>query len=149
MAKIGIAGRSIGAGEPVFLIAEAGVNHNGDPAMAVRLVDVAAEAGADAVKFQTFEPEYVASAWAPKAQYQLRATDCSESQLSMLRQLKLPREAHIALSERCRLRGVVFLSTPFDAASVDFLASLGVPAFKVGSGDLTNHPLLKQVARTR
>ncbi len=142
-----IAGREIGPGNPCFVIAEAGVNHNGDPALARRLVDAAADAGADAVKFQTFRAEGLASPSAPKAEYQTRATGASESQLDMLRRLELSREAHAGLMARCRDRGVVFLSTPFEEESADFLESLGVAAFKVPSGEVTNLPFLAHVAR--
>lgn len=131
----------------VFVIAEAGVNHNGDPALARRMVDSAADAGADAVKFQTFEAERVASAAAPKAAYQQRTTDAAESQLDMLRRLELPRDAHEALKAQCTERGIEFMSTPFDPDSADFLAALGVARFKIGSGELTNLPFLRHVAR--
>jgi N-acetylneuraminate synthase/N,N'-diacetyllegionaminate synthase len=139
--------RRVGAGTPVFVIAEAGVNHDGDADRARRLVDVAADAGADAVKFQTFRADRVASATAPKAGYQLRATPAEESQQAMLRRLELSREAHEALKRRCDERRILFLSTPFDEDSVDFLDALGVPAFKIASGELTNVPLLTRVAR--
>lgn len=142
-----IAGRLVGPGAPCFLVAEAGVNHNGDVELARRLVDAAAAAGADAIKFQTFRAEGVASADAPKAGYQLETTDGGESQLEMLRRLELGRDAFAELKERAEQRGLAFLSTPFDAASVDLLDGLGVAAFKVASPDLTNLPLLEEVAR--
>lgn len=131
-----------------FVIAEAGVNHNGSAALAVRLVDAAADAGADAVKFQTFRAEELASASAPKAAYQ-KARGGRGSQLDMLKRLELSPEAHRRALARARRRGIRFLSTPFDEASADFLASLGVPLFKLPSGELTNHPLLRHVARKR
>ena len=142
-----IAGRSIGGGAPCFVIAEAGVNHNGDVELARRLVDAAAAAGADAVKFQTFRAEGVASAAAPKAGYQLETTDRDESQLEMLRRLELDGDAFRGLKAHAEERGLVFLSTPFDVASVDLLDGLGVAAFKVASPDLTNLPLLEEIAR--
>lgn len=138
--------RTIGAGHPCFLIAEAGVNHNGDVELAHRLVDAAADAGADAVKFQTFDPDLLVSPLAPKAEYQISTTDASESQLEMLRRLVLPREALAALAARADRRGLLFLSTPFDEASADFLEGLGMPAFKVPSGELTNHAFIAHLA---
>jgi N,N'-diacetyllegionaminate synthase len=143
---IDVGGRRIGSGHPCFVIAEAGVNHGGDVAIAHRLVDAAADAGADAVKFQTFEPALLASAEAPRAAYQEAADGGRRSQLEMLAALALPREAHRALQQHAQDRGIVFLSSPFDEASLDFLAALGVPAFKIPSGELTNHPLLAHAA---
>jgi N-acetylneuraminate synthase len=139
--------RPIGAGAPCFVIAEAGVNHDGDPERARRLVEAAAAAGADAVKFQTFEAERLASRDAPKAEYQVRATGAEDSQLQMLRRLQLSAQAHRMLSGAARAAGIVFLSTPFDEGSADLLESLDVPAFKLPSGELTNLPLLAYVAR--
>lgn len=147
VAPVDIYGRKVGPGYPCFFIAEAGVNHDGQIEIAKRLVDVAAEARADAVKFQTFKAEHVVSASAPKAKYQLRVTDAAESQLDMLRRLELNREAHLDLVARCETSGLLFLSTPFDEASVDLLDELGVPAFKIGSGEITNWPFLSYVAR--
>lgn len=147
MKVIEIDGRPIGPGHPCFIIAEAGVNHNGQVELAERLVDIAADARADAVKFQTFKADHVVSASAPKAEYQLQMTDAAESQLDMLRRLELSREAHQELLAHCQNRGVLFLSTPFDEASVELLDELGVPAFKIGSGEITNWPLLEYVAR--
>jgi len=147
MKEVEIAGRKIGPGHPCFIVAEAGVNHNGDVEMAKRLVDVAAEAGADAVKFQTFKAERVVSATAPKAEYQVETTGSSESQLEMLRPLELSREAHVQLQTCCQERGVLFMSTPFDEGSVDLLAELDVPVFKVPSGEVTSWPFLEYIAR--
>jgi N-acetylneuraminate synthase/N,N'-diacetyllegionaminate synthase len=140
-----IAGRTVGAGSPCFIVAEAGVNHNGRVELARQLVDAAAAAGTDAVKFQTFRAAGVASVMAPKAGYQLETTDATESQLDMLRPLELDFEAHIELKRRATERGLVFLSTPFDAESVDLLDRLDVAAFKVASPDVTNLPLLEQI----
>lgn len=145
--EILVAGQPIGEGHPCFVIAEAGVNHNGSLELGKALVDAAAESGANAVKFQTFKAESLVSAGAPKAEYQRRTTDKAESQLAMIKRLELPREAHGALLCRCRERGILFLSSPFDEASVDFLDELGVPAFKIPSGEITNHPFLAHVAR--
>ena len=141
-----IGDRRVGDGH-VFVIAEAGVNHNGDLALAHRLVDVAAAAGADAVKFQTFKAERLVSTIAPKAGYQMEHTDRDESQFAMLQALELSEPAHRELMDHCRAAGSLFLSTPFDEACADFLAGLGMPAFKFSSGDLTNHPFLQHVAR--
>lgn len=136
-------------GGKVFVIAEAGVNHNGSADLALRLVDAAAEAGADAVKFQTFNADRLASARAPKAAYQTRATGSGESQLEMLRRLELSAGIHQQLLARCAERGITFLSSPFDLDSLDMLVSrLGVSAVKLGSGELTNAPLLLAAART-
>ena len=146
MQNIQIANKLIGPGQPVFVIAEAGVNHNGDLKMARALIDVAAEAGADAVKFQTFRADLLATSDAPKAEYQLQTTGDAESQFEMLRRLELSADAHRELQSYCNERGIIFLSTPFDEEAVDLLDELGVPAFKISSGDLTNSPLLEYVA---
>lgn len=147
MKAIEFAGRKIGPGYPCFVIAEAGVNHNGDVEVAKQLVDVAVDAGADAVKFQTFKAERVVSTAAPKAEYQLSTTDADESQMEMLRHLELSSAAHRELQSYCQEQGILFMSTPFDEGSVDFLDELGVPVFKVGSGEVTNWPLLEHIAR--
>jgi N,N'-diacetyllegionaminate synthase len=143
---ITIAGRAIGEGQRCFVIAEAGVNHNGDPDLARRLVDVAADAGADAVKFQTFDPATLVTASAPKAAYQERNDGTSRSQREMLEALVLPRQLHHELRARAEAKGLLFLSSPFDEGSADFLIGLGVPALKVASGELTNHLLLEHLA---
>lgn len=145
--KIEIAGRLIEKNSPCFIIAEAGVNHNGDLTLAKKLIDVAKEAGADAVKFQTFKADRVASPQAPKALYQRQATDANESQLDMLRRLELSKESHIELIAYSRKKAILFLSTPFEEESVDLLESLGVPAFKLPSGEITNLPFLRHVAK--
>ena len=149
MQAVQIGKKAIGPQEPVFVIAEAGVNHNGDLELARALVDLAVDAGADAVKFQTFHADRLATADAPKAGYQLKTTGDAESQLEMLRRLELSANAHRELDAYCRERGILFLSTPFDEEAVDFLDELGVPAFKISSGDLTNSPLLEHVAGKR
>ena len=145
--SISLGGRVIGSGQSCFVIAEAGVNHNGDPGVAHRLIDVAAAAGADAVKFQTFDPEELAAANAPKADYQISQTEAGESQLEMLRRLVLPRESLARLAAHAAERGLLFLSTAFDTGSADFLDDLGIPAFKVPSGEVTNHRFLAHLAR--
>lgn len=144
---VNIGGREIGAGHPCFFIAEAGVNHNGDMELARKLVDVAADAGADAVKFQTYKTESVMSRFAPKAEYQLETTDSSESQFEMSKGLELPAEAFQELINYCNERGIMFLSSPFDEDSADLLADLDVPAFKIPSGEITNLPMLTRIAR--
>ena len=141
--------RCIGEGETCFVIAEAGVNHNGDLALARRLIDAAAEAGADAIKFQTFRADRLVSANAPKADYQKAATGTAESQHAMLRRLELDEAAHRTLQQHAAARGIVFLSTPFDETSAELLAALRIPAFKVSSGELTNLPFLAHLARHR
>jgi N-acetylneuraminate synthase/N,N'-diacetyllegionaminate synthase len=142
---ISIGERPVGAAAPCFVIAEAGVNHNGDLDLALRLVDAAAEAGADAVKFQTFRADAVAAADAPKAAYQEQTTGTRDTQRAMLERLELDVAAHQVLRERCVERGVVFLSTPFDPASAALLDELDVAAFKIASPDLTNYLLLDDV----
>ncbi|MCL5884139.1 MAG: N-acetylneuraminate synthase family protein, partial [Deltaproteobacteria bacterium] len=146
MKAVKIEDRWVGEGHPCFVIAEAGVNHDGDIGQAMRLVDAAASAGADAVKFQAFKAEKLATPDAPKAAYQARATDASESQYRMLKRLELSEDDHRKLSDYCRRRGILFLSTPYDEESADFLSGIGIPAFKVSSGDLTNHPFLEHLA---
>jgi N-acetylneuraminate synthase len=133
-----------------LLIAEAGVNHNGSLAMALKLVDAAADAGADVVKFQTFTAEKLASALAPKAQYQIETTGRRESQLQMLKRLELSPVHHEKLMARCRKRGIEFLSTAFDVESLDFLTrTLHLRRIKMPSGELTNPLLLLAAARAR
>ena len=132
---------------PVFIIAEAGVNHNGSIASAKQLIDVAAEAGADAVKFQTFIAEEVVSTDAPKAEYQKQTTDASESQFDMIKKLELSKEDHQELMDYAKHKNILFLSTPFDEKSVDLLVELGVPLIKISSGEITNHPFLKYIAK--
>lgn len=146
LATIYIDGRQIGPGQPCFIIAEAGVNHNGDVEMAHRLVDVAVQAKADAVKFQSFKAGRVVVPDAPKADYQLQITDRAESQLEMLRRLELSPEVHRALMDYCRKKGILFLSTPFDEESADFLNGIGMPAYKVPSGEITNLPFIAHIA---
>ncbi|MDQ6689202.1 MAG: N-acetylneuraminate synthase [Gemmatimonadota bacterium] len=134
--------------EYVLVIAEAGVNHNGSLDLAIELVDAAAEAGADIVKFQTFCADALATLRAPKAEYQRRSTLSSETQHGMLQRLELSEEAHKRLIARCEKVGIEFMSTPFDLGSVSLLLRLGVRRIKIGSGDLTNAPLLFSVARS-
>jgi N-acetylneuraminate synthase len=134
---------------PTFIIAEAGVNHNGSLDRALALVDVAAAAGADAVKFQTFRAELLVTAAAPKADYQTRNTGADGNQLAMLKALELSATDHEALVTACRSRGIEFMSTAFEADSARFLIdTLNVKRLKVASGEITNGPLLLQLARS-
>lgn len=131
-----------------YIIAEAGVNHNGSLGMALELVDAAARAGADAVKFQTFTASSLVSRSAPKADYQKRTTDVQETQFEMLRRLELRESDHTALMLRCRERGIQFLATPFDSDSLGLLCGcFGLDTIKVSSGDLTNAPFLLEIGR--
>lgn len=136
----------VGTGHPCFIIAEAGVNHNGDIEVAKEMIEVAVQAGVDAIKFQTFKPDRLVIAEAPKADYQLDTSDENESQLEMLRHLELSFDEYRDLHEYCQERDILFLSTPFDEESVDFLDELGVPVFKTGSGEITNWPFLEYIA---
>ncbi len=139
--------RKVGPGQPCFFIAEAGVNHNGSIDIAERLIDAAVDAGADAVKFQTFKAGGLATPDAPKASYQQRTTCAGESQFEMLRRLELTLDNHRHLIDYCERRGIEFLSTPFEEASAVLLVGLGVPALKIPSGEVTNLPFLAHVAR--
>ena len=133
--------------DSVYVIAEAGVNHNGELQRALEMIDTAVEAGADAVKFQTFVPQALASADAAKADYQQRNEPNAESQLAMLERLAIDFDSHLALLARCRERGIDFLSSPFDRHSADFLLGrLQLSTIKLGSGELTNAPLLWRLA---
>ncbi len=134
--------------KPVVIIAEAGVNHNGDINLAKELVNVAADAGADFVKFQTFKSENLVSASAKKAAYQVKNTsdDMENSQYQMLKKLELDIDAHQILIDYCDSRNIKFLSTAFDLESIDLLNNLGIPFFKIPSGEITNLPYLKKIA---
>ncbi|WP_201352338.1 N-acetylneuraminate synthase [Hydrogenimonas urashimensis] len=129
----------------VFIIAEAGVNHNGSVELAEKMVDAAAEAGADAVKFQTFRAEKLVTPKAQKAAYQQKNTETSEFQLTMLKKLEFDEIAHRQLIGRCRKKGIMFLSTPFDHESIDMLNNLGLEIFKIPSGEITNLPYLRHI----
>lgn len=133
-----------------LIIAEAGVNHNGSVEIAKQLIDVAAEAGVDYVKFQTFKAEKVISKNAIKADYQIVNTENgSESQLDMVKKYELDKDTHIELINYCDTKKVKFLSSPFDLESIDLLADLGIDLFKIPSGEITNLPYLKKVASLR
>jgi N,N'-diacetyllegionaminate synthase len=131
----------------VYIIAEAGVNHNGNIENALKLIEIAKNAGADVVKFQTFVPELVISRNATKAEYQKTTTGSQESQLDMVRKLYLDIDAHRKLIKHCEKLGIQYLSTPFDLVSIDTLINLGVETFKIPSGEVTNIPYLKKIGR--
>jgi sialic acid synthase SpsE len=141
--RISIGQREVGDGQPCFVIAEAGINHNGDLQLAEELVDAAAEAGADAIKFQTHFPEHEMLRGGATAAY------VGESLFDLLTRTALSREAHATLRERAQRKGITFLSTPFSREAADFLETLGVPAFKTGSGELTHLPMQRHIARKR
>ncbi|EAK9882485.1 N-acetylneuraminate synthase [Campylobacter lari] len=129
-----------------LVIAEAGVNHNGDINLAKKLIEVASEAGADFVKFQTFVAENCISKNAKKAEYQLQATDENQSQLDMVKKLELSKQDHEILIEHCKKFNIKFLSTAFDLESIDLLVKFDIEIFKIPSGELTNLPYLKKIA---
>ena len=131
--------------QPTLVIAEAGVNHNGDLNLAKKLVDAAADAGADVVKFQTFQAHQLATEKAKKAAYQQKALGQSQGQLSMLQQLELKPEQHIELINHCWQHGIEFLSTAFDSPSIELLATLNIKRWKIPSGEITNLPYLRQI----
>jgi N,N'-diacetyllegionaminate synthase len=131
----------------VFIIAEAGVNHNGSLKIAKALVDAAAQAGADAVKFQTFKASNLVSKSALKADYQKKSTESAETQHAMLERLELDELAHQSIIEHCKNKNIMFLSTPFDAESVDMLQNFGMPMYKIPSGEITNLPYLRHISR--
>ncbi len=145
---IKIGKKTVGLNSPVFVIAEAGVNHNGSIELALKLVDVAKKSGADAVKFETFKAQQVALASVPMAAYQIKNIGKTESQLAMLKRLELNEEFYQPIMAHCKKIGIIFLSTPHGGfESVNLLEDLGVPAFKFGSGDLTNLPVLEYAAK--
>lgn len=149
MNDIRISNKIVGVGEPVFIVAEGGVNHNGQLELAQQLIEVAAEAGADAVKFQTFDPSTLVTKSALKAKYQDAAIGQTESQYDMLERLMLKREYHPELKNYAESKGLIFLSTPFSRDDADYLIDLGVPALKVGSTDTNNLPYLSYIAQKR
>jgi len=130
-----------------FIIAEAGVNHNGSISLAKKLIDVAVESGADAVKFQTFKAEQLVSKNAEKAEYQKETTDSKESQFQMIKKLELDLETHKELIGYCNSKNIMFLSTPFDLESIDLLNNLGLKIFKIPSGEITNLPYLQRIGQ--
>ena len=146
MKHIEIGTHKIGPDRPCFVIAEAGVNHNGDSGTALALVDAASRAGADAVKFQSFIAEKMISPVAPKAAYQQQTTRADESQLDMVKRLEMSADLHRTLQAHCKDKGILFLSTPFDEDSADLLEQMDVPMFKVPSGEITNLDFIRYLA---
>ncbi len=132
-----------------FIIAEAGVNHNGSLSIAKKMVEKAAKAGADAVKFQTFKARDLVSKIAPKAEYQLKTTNSSESQFEMIKRLELDRDMHEILIEHCEKNSIMFLSSPFDLKGIDLLEKLNLSIFKIPSGEITNLPYLRKIGSLR
>lgn len=146
MKSIEVAGREIGPGQPCFIIAEAGVNHNRDVDLAKRLVDAALDAGADAVKFQTWITEKLVAPDAPMAEYQKRNVGSTQTQFEMLKSLELSQDQFREIKTYADKRGILFFSTPDEEDSCDFLIDLGVPLLKIGSAEVTNLPYLRHVA---
>jgi len=139
--SITVGTRTIGAGHPCFVIAEAGINHNGDVNLAAQLVEAAAAAGADAIKFQTHFPEHEMLKGGATAAY------VGESLFDLLTRTALSKDAHVQMRDLAARKGVIFMSTPFSREAADFLETIGVPAYKTGSGELTNVPLQRHIAR--
>ena len=131
----------------VFIIAEAGVNHNGDLEIAKALIDVASESGADAVKFQSFLADDLSTDYADQAIYQARNTGKKESQKEMLKRIELKRDDHQTLIDYCELKNIEFMSSPFDIGSAKFLSKIGIKRFKIPSGEITNKPFLQEIAK--
>jgi N,N'-diacetyllegionaminate synthase len=144
--KVKIEHKSVGYGEPVFIVAEAGVNHNGDVDLGKKLIDAAKDAETDAVKFQAFKAENLVTKYAEKARYQKATTGPNESQYNMIKKLELKAEEFRELYDYAKKKNIIFLSSTVDKESVDLLGNLGVPAFKVASGEITNFPLLRYIA---
>tara|TARA_Y100000816_G_C26107026_1_gene588622 strand:+ start:3184 stop:4242 length:1059 start_codon:yes stop_codon:yes gene_type:complete len=147
--EIKIRDKFIGGNHPLFFIAEAGVNHNGSIDMGKQLIDIAVEAGADAVKFQTFKTENIIIKKAPKSTYHIETTgdDNDQSWFDLLKTQEISKNMHVELIDYCNNKGIIFLSTPYDEESADLLEELDVPAFKIASTDTSNLPLLKYIAK--
>lgn len=133
----------------VFIIAEAGVNHNGNIDIAKKLIDIASEAGADAVKFQSYKTDKIISRHAPKAEYQKKRSDIRESQYEMIKKLELNKDMHVKLLDYCRYRNILFLSSPFDIESIKLLDEIGLEMFKIPSGEITNLPYLREIGKLK
>lgn len=131
----------------VLIIAEVGVNHNGSLEIAKKLIDISSEAGVDVVKFQSFKPDQLTSTFAPKADYQIANTGSKESQLEMLKKLSLTESEHKELVIYCKSKGVRYCSSPFDIDSIEFLSELNIPFWKIASGEITNLPFLRKIAK--
>ena len=149
MRKVKVSGKVVGEGESCFIVAEAGINHNGDVILAKRLIDAAKKAGADAVKFQTFKAKNILTEDAVKANYQKESRKDQESQYEMVRRLELNREDFKELADYAKKKDIIFLSSPFDIESVDLLCEIDVPAFKIPSGEITNLPFLRYIAKKK
>lgn len=145
--NLNVSGKEISDDSPVFIIAEAGVNHGGDISIAKKLIDIAADAGADAVKFQAFKTESLILKNIEKAPYQQKTTDAKESQFDMLKKLEVTKSQNLELKSYCEKKGIIFLTTPFDELSLDELDEIDLPAFKVASTDTTNIPFLEKIAK--
>ena len=145
MKEISINGKKIGQNYPIFLIAEAGVNHNGDINIAKKLIDIAVDAKVDAVKFQSFKTSKVLLKTVPKAEYAKKNKDDNESYYDMVKKLELNKENFRILKKYCTQKGIIFLSTPFDEVSVEWLEDIGITAYKISSTDLNNYILLKYI----
>ena len=131
----------------VFIIAEAGVNHNGKLEIAMKMIEAASECGVDAIKFQTFKAENIVSKSAPKAEYQMKQTNNDESQFQMIKQLELGMEAHKILIDHCHKKNIMFLSSPFDIESIQVLNNLGLGTLKIPSGEINNLPYLREIGK--
>ena len=147
--RIEIGNHTVGYGQPCFIIAEAGVNHNGDFILAKKLVDAAKETGVDCIKFQTYSTDKLVTRTSPKPEYQKRGAPVNESQYQMLKKLELSHEDQAKLKKYAEAKKILFLSTPYDVDSINFLVGLGVQALKISSADITNLPLLTHAAATR
>ena len=147
--QIKIENRIIGMNQPVFIIAEAGVNHNGSLDLAFELVDAAVESGADAVKFQSFKTEHIVTPQAPKSTYHIETTGSKQSWFDLLKTQELDRTAHASIIDYCRQKNILFLSTPYDEESAEMLDEMNVPLYKVASTDLNNIPFLRFLARKK
>ena len=145
--KIHVEGKLISSMSPTFVIAEAGVNHGGNMFFAKKLIDLAVEAKADAVKFQTFKAEHLILSNIQKAPYQKNTTDANETQFNMLKKLEVSKDQNIELKQYCIKKDIIFLTTPFDEESLKELDELDLPAYKVASTDATNLPFLKKIAK--
>jgi len=145
--KLNIQNKEISPTSPTFVIAEAGVNHGGDMSIAKKLIDLASDAGADAVKFQSFRAEHLILDSVKKAPYQQKTTEAKESQMDMLKKLEVTREQNLELKRYCEQKKIIFLTTPFDEISLDEIDELDLPAYKIASTDTTNLPFLKKVAK--
>ena len=149
--KIKIGNKFIGENQPIFFIAEAGVNHNGSLSMALKMVDVAKESGADAIKFQSFKTDNLILPQAPKSKYHIETTGSDKKQtwFDLLKTQELSYEMHKKIIKYCKKRKIIFLSTPYDKDSVDMLEKLNVEAYKIASTDSNNIPLLSYIAKKR